>query len=453
MKRGPGLYAPDDVPVAPAPRFAASWRLQEKAHRLIPGGCHTYAKGDDQYPLLAPGFIRAGKGCHVWDVDGNEFIEYGMGCRAVTLGHGYGPVVAAAADAMAAGTNFTRPAAIEVACAEEFLRHVDGAEMVKFAKDGSTVTTAAVRLARAATGRTLVAVCDGDPFISYNDWFIGLTPMRAGIPAAVRQSVVSFRYNDAVGLHRFFNEHAGAIACVICELERTEPPRAGFLADLRRLCTAHGTLLIADEMITGFRWPDGNAQKHHGITADLATFGKAMGNGFAVSALAGRADLMERGGIRHDKERVFLLSTTHGAETHALAAARKTMQIYRSEDVVGHLDRMGRRLQEGMRAAARARGVAAHVDAVGMPCNLVYVTRDESGKPSQAFRALFMQELIRHGVLAPSFVVSYAHHEDDIERTIEAVDAALVVYRRALDAGVEQFLCGPPVKPVFRAYC
>jgi glutamate-1-semialdehyde 2,1-aminomutase len=433
--------------------FTESHRLRQRAHRLIPGGCHTYAKGDDQYPRLAPGFITAGKGSHVWDVDGNEFIEYGMGLRAVTLGHAFPPVVAAAAAALQQGSNFTRPAPIEVECAEEFLSIIDGAEMVKFAKDGSTVTTAAVRLARAVTGRKRVAICESDPFISYNDWFIRATPMRAGIPTDDDRLTIGFRYNDIDSVRQLFAAYPAEIACVICELERTEAPRGNFLADLYELCHRHGALFIADEMITGFRWHLGGAQKEHGVTPDLSTFGKAMANGFSVSALAGRREIMELGGIDHDRERVFLLSTTHGAETHALAAAQRTMQIYKEKDVIGRLYRQGARLERGVRAAAIDNGVAQHVEVLGRPCNLVYATRDEKREPSQRYRALFLQELIRHGVLAPSFVVSFSHSDEDIDRTLAAVDAALWVYRRALEEGVDRFLVGPPVKPVFRAYC
>ena len=433
--------------------FTQSTVLQTKAHRLIPGGCHTYAKGDDQFPSRAPGFIRNGRGCHVWDVDGNEFIEYGMGLRAVTLGHAYEPVIAAATTAMAGGTNFTRPSPIEVACAEQFLSIIDTAQMVKFTKDGSAATTAAVRLARAHTGRNLVAVCETDPFISYNDWFIATTPMRAGVPSVQQQMVLRFRYNDIDSVSALFRSFPDDIACIICELERNDPPRDNFLGDLRELCTRNGALLVADEMITGFRWHLGGAQKHHGILPDLSTFGKAIANGFALSALAGRADILELGGINHERPRVFLLSTTHGAETHALAAAIETMRIYKDEDVIGHLYRQGSRLQDGVRSAAKANGVAEHVDVLGKPCNLVYVTRDEALKPSQAFRALFLQELVRNGVLAPSFVVSYSHSDADIDRTIEAVDAALHVYRHALDEGIDRYLVGPPVKPAFRAYC
>lgn len=429
--------------------FAQSRLLQERAHRIIPGGCHTYAKGDDQFPLLAPAFIRSGRGCHAWDVDGHEYIEYGMGLRAVTLGHAFPPVVEAAAAALMHGTNFTRPAPIEVECAETFLSCIDNAQMVKFAKDGSTVTTAAVRLARAFTGRTLVAVCETDPFISYNDWFIAGTTMRAGIPAAAQQMIVRFRYNDVASVRSLFQSFPDDIACVICELERSEPPRDNFLGALRDLCTENGALLIADEMITGFRWSRGSAQQYHGISADLATYGKAMSNGFSVSALAGRRDVMELGGFRHRQRRVFLLSTTHGAETHALAAALATMRFYRDHDVTGQLDRQGRRLLRGIHEMTVANGVADYITLMGKPCNLVYAARDQKGVPSQPFRTLFLQELIRGGVIAPSFVVSYSHTDDDIDRTIDAVGSALRVYRRALGDGVERYLVGPSVAPVF----
>jgi glutamate-1-semialdehyde 2,1-aminomutase len=205
-------------------------------------------------------------------------------------------------------------------------------------------------------------------------------------------------------------------------------------------------------MITGFRWHKSGAQHLYGITPDLSAFGKALANGFSLSALAGRREIMRLGGLDHDRERVFLLSTTHGAETHALAAAVATLETYRDEDVIGHLYRQGERLREGIRQAATAAGVEQHVQCLGRPCCLLFTTRDERGQPSQAFRTLFLQEMIRRGVLAPSFVVSYAHTDQDIDETIDAAGDALRVYRRALDEGVENYLVGPPVKPVFRPY-
>ena len=432
--------------------FANSQALREHAHRLIPGGCHTYAKGDDQYPTLAPGFIARGRGCHVWDVDDNEFIEYGMGLRAVTLGHGYPAVVEAAYRAMRDGLNFTRPSPIEAECARAFLDLIEGAEMVKFAKNGSDVTTAAVKLARAHTGRDLIAVCADHPFFSTDDWFIGTTPMAAGIPQAIRDLTVTFRYNDPESVAALFERYPGRLACVIMEAASTVEPERDFLHQTQRVCHAHGALFVLDEMITGFRWHLGGAQKLYGVAPDLSTFGKGMANGFALAALTGRREIMERGGLPQDGERVFLLSSTHGAETSTLAAAVATMRIYRDEGVIEVLYRQGERLRDGVEEAARASGVEPYFGVVGNPTNLVYVTRDRAGRPSQHFRALFLQELIRRGVLAPSFVVSYSHRDEDIDATVDAVAEALAVYRRALDDGVERHLVGCPVKPVFRRF-
>jgi len=426
--------------------------LRRRAHDLIPGGCHTYAKGDDQFPEQAPAFIVRGDGCHAWDLDGNEFVEYGMGLRAVTLGHAFAPVVEAVTRQLRQGANFTRPAPIEVECAELLQSLVPGAEMVKFCKDGSHAVDGAVRLARAHTGRDMIAICGDHPFFSTSDWFIATTEMNAGIPEATRRQVLKFRYNDLASLEALFAEHPGQIACVIMEAARIEEPQPGYLQKLKALAHANGALLIFDEMITGFRWHLAGAQQVYGVTADLCTFGKALANGFAVSALAGRRDIMQLGGGGHERERVFLLSTTHGAETHELAAAIATMRFYRDHQVVETLYARGGRLRAGFERAVADNGLAGHVDVVSRDCNLLFGTRDADRRPSQAFRTLFMQEMIARGVIAPSFVVSWSHSEADIDRTVEAAGEALRVYRRALEDGPEKFLRGRPVKPVFRRY-
>lgn len=435
-----------------AQRSRTSPSLQVRAHQLIPGGCHTYAKGDDQYPVLAPAFIARGAGCRVWAADGRQFIEYGMGNRAVGLGHAYPAVVEAVQRELLRGSNFTRPSPLEVACAESFLDLVDGAEMVKFCSDGSDATSGAIRLARAYTGRDLIACCADHPFFSTDDWFIGTTPMNAGIPEAIRQLTVTFRYNDLAGVEALFEQYPGRIAALILEPARTEDPPAGYLQALQRLCHANGALLILDEMITGFRWHNGGAQKVYGIRPDLATFGKALANGFSVSALAGRRELMRLGGLDHDRPRVFLLSTTHGAETHALAAAIATMEVYRREGVIEHLYRQGARLRQEVEEVVRRHGLTEFIKLLGRPCCLSYATLGPDGRPSQAFRTLFLQETIRRGVLMPSLVVSYSHGDADIDLTVAAIDGALGVYRRALEEGVERHLVGRPSQTVYRRY-
>lgn len=433
--------------------FSRSNQLRKRAHAIIPGGCHTYAKGDDQYPVLSPGFIERGHGCRVWDVDGNEFVEYGMGNRAVGLGHGYEPVVARAREAMANGSNFTRPARIEVECAETFLESITGAEMVKFCSDGSDATSGAMRLARAYTGRDLIARCADHPFFSTDDWFIGTTPVDAGIPETIKALTLQFPYGDIEATASLFERHPGQIAAFILEPSRAEDPPAGYLQALQQLCHDNGALLILDEMITGFRWHAGGAQQLYGIVPDLSCFGKAMANGFSVSALAGKREYMRLGGLDHtDRPRVFLLSTTHGAETHALAAAAATMRVYQNEPVIEHLERQGARLRAGFDAAAARHGLSGHVAVTGRDCCLAYKTLDRDGKPSQAYRSLFLQETIRRGVLMPSLVVSYAHADEDIDKTVEAVDGALAVYAKAMTDGAERYLVGRPSQVVYRKY-
>ncbi len=433
-------------------KFDESLRIQKSFNDLIPGGCHTYAKGDDQYPQFMPVYIARGKGSHVWDIDGNEFIEYGMGLRSVTLGHAFGPVVEAARRQMLLGNNFVRPARIELECAEEFLSIITGAEMVKFCKDGSDATSGAVKLARAFTGRDMVAICGDHPFFAVDDWFIGSTAISAGIPQCVKDLTVKFRYNDLGSVKELFERYPGKIACVILEAEKYDPPRNNFLHELKSLAHANGALFVLDEMITGFRWHLGGAQKKYGIVPDLSAFGKALANGFALSALAGRRDVMERGGLRHDKERVFLMSTTHGAENHALAAAIATMRFYKANPVVETLYAQGKKLADGVNRASRELGLEEYVSIIGPDCCSVYTTRDREKKPSQPFRTLFLQETMKRGLLMPSSIVSYSHSDEDIASTIERIAEALVVYRKALDEGIGKYLVGDPIKPVYRKY-
>ena len=382
----------------------------------------------------------------------NEFIEYGMGLRSVTLGHAFEPVVKAACRQMQFGTNFTRPAKIEVDLAEKLLEVVDGAEMVKFAKNGSDVTTAAVKLARAFTGRDLIAVCQDHPFFSVDDWFIGTTPLSAGIPQSIIEMTLKFEYGDIESLQRLFNAFPKQIACVVMEPETNTPPAAGYLQLVKDLCEREGVVLFFDETITGFRWHLGGGQKFHGVVPHLSAFGKAMGNGFAIAALAGKREIMRLGGLGHDRPRVFLLSTTHGAETHALAACLETISIYREQNVVEFLWRQGKFLRELVNQSILENRLEGYFELCGRPCNLVFATLDQDHKPSQAFRTLFMQELIRRAVIAPSFVVSFSHSDVEISRTAEAVHEALVVYRKALDQGIEKYLEGRPVRPVWRRY-
>jgi glutamate-1-semialdehyde 2,1-aminomutase len=434
--------------------FEKSAFAQARLHALIPGGAHTYSRGSDQYPEeMAPILVR-GRGARVEDLDGNWFVEYGMGLRSITLGHGYEPVVAAVCYAAAEGVNFSRPSVWELRAAEDFLEQVPGADMVKFAKNGSDATTAAIKLARAATGRDLVAICGTQPFFSIDDWFIATTQMNAGIPSVHRSMTLKFDYNDLASVRALFDAYPDQIAAVILEAATaTAEPEPGFLEGVRSLTEQHSSVLIFDEMITGMRWSRRGAQSVYGVTPDLSTWGKALGNGFSVAALAGKRELMQSGGLDTDASRVFLLSTTNGAETTGLAAYLAVSAAYAERDVVAEIEISGKKLRAGLEQITAEAGMAEYVSFPGRPSCLVFATKDHHGQPSQAFRTLFIQELLRRGVLGQSFVISAAHTDADIDQTIDAAAGALEVYARAVEAGTtDGLLVGRPVAPALREY-
>lgn len=426
--------------------------LHARAHARIPGGGHTYSKGDDQFPANAPRLIERGLGCRVWDTDGGEWLDYGMGLRSVILGHAHAPVLDAVRAELGKGTNFTRPSPIEGAAAEAVCRRLPGADMVKFAKNGSDVTSAAVRLARAHTGRDLVAMCRANPFYSFNDWFIGSTVVNSGVPVPVRDLTLGFDYNDPASLERLFAEHPGRIACVIIEPVALEPARDGFLEKVAAVARREGAVLIFDEMICGFRYHLRGSTGLYGVVPDLATWGKALANGFSVAALTGRRELMRLGGLDHDRDRVFLLSATNGAETHALAAAIATLDEIERHRVPDHVGAMGRRLRAGIDAASARHGLSTRVRMLGYDQSPVLACLDAEGRADLALRTLLLQEFCRQRILIPYIAVSWAHRAGDIDRTIEAYDRAVApVLARAVASGRPADLVeGALVKPVFR---
>ncbi len=425
----------------------------EKLNSLIPGGAHTYSRGHDQYPINAPEILLRGEGCYVWDPEGRKFLDYGMGLRAVGLGYGYKPVAEAAIQEIWNGNNLTRPSVIELKAAEIMTSLVDGADMVKFAKNGSTVTTAAIKLARAYTGRKYIAVCADHPFFSYDDWFIGTTAVQRGVPEEIQGLSLKFKYNAPQSLQDIFDHHHGQIAAVMLEPVVTTPPADGFLEKVQKICQKNGAVFILDEMITGFRFHLKGAQHIFNVKPDMSTFGKAMANGFSVAALVGRREIMELGGITQEgAERVFLVSTTHGAEMCGMGAFVKTAEIYSSQPVIEHIWDYGKKLIDGMNKLAMEEGIDKYFKAEGYPCSPAYVTKDADGKVSLELRTLFAQEMIANGVLIPWIALSYSHGSKELEITLSAVKNALHVYAQALNSSVEKYLKGKPVKPVFRKF-
>lgn len=431
----------------------SSKSYSRRLNAVIPGGAHTYSRGDDQYPANAPQIFKRGEGACLYTPDGEEFLDYGMCLRAVTLGYAEKQINDAAMEQIAFGNNLTRPSIVELEAAEALVDLIPSVDMVKFTKNGSNATTAAVKLARAYTGKKYVIRCFEHPFFSFDDWFIGNTPLTIGIPHEFQDLTLNFNYNDLKSLENLFDQHKGQIAGVIMEPATTEHPQPGFLQKVKDICHKNGAVFILDEMITGFRWHLQGAQAYYDAEPDLSTFGKGMANGFSVSALAGKKEIMKLGGIKDTgSEKLFLLSTTHGGEMCGLGAFLAAIKFYKEHNVIEHLWNYGEKLIRGINEIASKLSIGEYFKAGGIPCSPVYTTKDKDGAACLGMRTLFSQEMIKHNVLMPWIALSYAHTDKELGHTLHAVEKSLQVYCRALDAGYEAFVKGDIIKPVFRKY-
>jgi len=447
---------------------------KDRLNFVIPGGAHTYSRGHDQFPSNAPQILEKGRGAYVWDPEGNKYLDYGMALRAVTIGYANEQINKGAYKQIENGVNLTRPSLVELKAAELLVDLIPSAEMVKFAKNGSNVTTAAVKIARAYTGRDYVCFPRQQPFFSFDDWFIGSTPITKGIPEAYRKYSLKFDYNDLNSLEKLFNEYPNEIACVIMESATTLLPCSQncgcafntddfcaealkksntFLHKVKELCHKNGSLFILDEMITGFRFNLRGAQTYFNIEPDMSTFGKGMANGFSVAALVGKREFMDLGGItKEGAERLFLVSTTHGAEMPGLGALIATINFYKENNVINHLWQYGKKLFDGINDISRSLGLSDYFYMDGSYIIMNYITKDVEKKNSLEYRTLFLQEMIKYNVIMPWIAVSYAHGGKELNKTFDAVENSLKVYKKALEDGIEKYLNGPSIKPVFRKY-
>ena len=424
----------------------------KKAHYYIPAGAHTYSRTDEVFPSNAPKVFEKTKGVYAWDVDGNQYLDYAMACRSVTVGYDYDRISDAAIRQIHNGNTVSKASKIEVEAAELFCNLFPWVDMVKFAKNGSTVTSAATKLARAYTGKKYIARCKEHSFFSYDDWFIGDTVMNAGIPDEIKELTLQFSYNDITSVKTIFEQYKGEIAALIMEPSDSEEPVDGFLQEVGKLCKEYGVVYILDEMITGFRWDLQGACKYYGVEPDLVTFGKGMANGFSVAALGGKREIMELGGLIPGKERVFLISTTHGAEMSSLGAFVETVQVYKDLNVTDHIWEMGSKLVEGLHEIAKELNIEEYFYLQGANCSPNFVVCDKDKHPSLEYRTVFCQEMINHNILFPYISIAYQHTELEIEKTLEAARIAMKIYSNALNGNVLSFLQGEAMKPVFRRY-
>ena len=426
-------------------RLEKSEEYWARAKKLIPAGTQTFSKGPTQYvDGVAPKYLKRGKGSHVWDVDGNEYIDYAMGLHPIILGYSYPRVNEAIRKQLEDGTTFSLMHPLEVEVTELLVEVIPCAEMARFGKSGSDATTAAVRVARAFTGRDKIA---SEGYHGWQDWYIGTTEFSKGVPEAVKALTETFKYNDIESLEKVFARNEHQIAAVVMEPVGVVEPKDGFLQKVKDLAHKNGALLIFDEVISGFRMALGGAQEYFGVTPDLAAFGKAMANGMPISTVVGRSDVMSL------FNEVFF-SHTFGGETLSLAASLATMNEIREKNVVSYIWKQGKKLQDAYQKIADE----AHLEngytisCVGFPPRHSISFHDAAGKDCLEMKSLFQQEMLKRGILFPGYdAVSFSHSDEDIERTIEAAgDAMKIVAKATRENDFLKYLEGGVVKPVFR---
>ncbi len=436
--------------------FLESDAYKKAIHNLIPGGSHTYSKGDDQFPQLAPAAISHGKGSHIWDIDGNEYLDCPMGLTSVSLGHAYEPVLKAIQNELKNGVNFQRPSVLEREMAERFLSIVSVHDRIKFAKNGSIATTAAVKLARARTGRNLVAFPRDHPFYSYDDWFIATTPCNKGIPDEITKLSVTFQSFDIASVKAMFEAHPGQIACIITEPEKSdtksESEKEAYIKELIKITHQNGALFILDEMVTGFKTGFPGSISKWSLEPDMATWGKGIANGFSFCALTGKSDVMDLGGItREGEEKVFLISTTHGGETHTMSAAIATIDEFQRHNIIEHNQAIGDQLIAICNQIINDHRLFKYIQISPTNWLVGFSFYDSQNEVSNGMRTLVMQEMIKRGVLFQgAFVPCFSHSEEDVLYFAKAFDEVLPIYSEAIDKGFESLLIGVPAKPVFR---
>ncbi|ATU97430.1 aminotransferase class III-fold pyridoxal phosphate-dependent enzyme [Aeromonas salmonicida] len=424
-------------------RYQHSLTLSARAEQSIPLGSQTFSKSRLCFPYgAAPLFIERGQGARVWDVDGNEYLDFASGLLAISLGYCDPDVNQAVMEQLNLGSIFSLPHRLETEVAEQLIELIPCAEMVRFGKNGTDATSACIRLSRAVTGRERVAVCG---YHGWQDWYIGSTTRHLGVPECVRELTHRFDYNDLYSLKAQLEAHPGEFAAVILEPMNVAWPAPDFLHGLRQLCDEHGALLVFDETITGFRNHLGGAQTLFGVTPDLAAFGKGMANGFPLSAVVGRRQYMRR------MEDIFF-SGTFGGDAIALAAANAVIGKMRRLDVPTRLAERGQQLLDGLNALLQKLDAPGWLQSAGHPSWCFLLTGDSTNHTSWQLKSYLMQELCKRGILSlGSHNLNLAHSEEDI-RTLLAVYAEVLPELIRLDASkaIHQALDGEPIQPVFK---
>lgn len=429
--------------MTPLERYRRSVEWLARAESVIPLGSQTFSKSRAALPAgAAPLFVERGAGSRVWDVDGNEYVDFINGLLAISLGYGDPDVDSAVREQLDRGVTFSLPHPIETEVAEMIVELVPCAELVRFGKNGSDATSGAIRVARAYTKRDRVAVCG---YHGWQDWYIGSTTRDLGVPAATKALTHRFGYNDAASLEALFLDHPGEFAAVILEPMNTTWPVDHFLEDVQEITKRHGALLVFDETITGFRYAMGGAQELFGVIPDLATFGKGIANGFPLAIVAGRREYMRL------MEDVFF-SFTFGGETLSLTAAKAVMTKMQREPVLATIHRRGQAILDGVAERIREHGVDGLCRVSGHPAWSFFHIADAGPYTALDLKTLYLQEMFERGILTlGTHNVSYAHSGDDVARLLGAYDEILPMLREAVDREdlLDRLHC-EPLRPLFQ---
>jgi glutamate-1-semialdehyde 2,1-aminomutase len=424
-------------------RYRQSIAMLERAERSIPLGSQTFSKSRLSMPAgVSPYFLERGQGSRVWDVDGNEYVDFVNALLSVSLGYNDPDVNAAVLEQLQSGVSFSLPHRLEMEVAEAIIEAVPCAQAVRFGKNGSDATSGAIRLARAFTGRDHVAVCG---YHGWQDWYIGSTTRDLGVPAAVKELTHRFEFNNLASLDALLAARPGQFAAVILEPMNTTWPAAGFLEGVVELAHRHGALAIFDETITGFRFSFGGAQELFGVTPDLATFGKGVANGFPLSIVTGRKEVMKL------MEEIFF-SFTFGGETISLAATLAVIRKMRREPVIATIAERGQAILEGVAQRALRHGVDSFVSVCGHPSWSFLQIKDTPVYSSLELKTLFLQEMFARGILTGgTHNISYAHSRDDVARLLSAYDEVLPMLRDAVALhDLDRRLLTKPLAPLFK---
>ncbi|MCI5156945.1 MAG: aminotransferase class III-fold pyridoxal phosphate-dependent enzyme [Candidatus Electrothrix sp. AUS1_2] len=424
-------------------RYNNSSVLLARALKTIPLASQTFSKSITQFPEgISPLFIERGQGSRVWDVDGNEYIDFISALGAVTLGYNDYDVTNAVQAQLKKGVTFSLPHPLEMEVAEALVDMIPCAEKVRFGKNGTDVTSAAIRIARACTGREHVAVCG---YHGWQDWYIGSTTRNLGVPESTIALTHSFRYNDIQSLEEIFHLHKDQVAAVIMEPMNVSPPKPDFLQSVATVTRKNGAVFILDEMITGCRLGKGGAQECFSVVPDLATFGKGLANGFPLSALVGKNEMMSR-------MKDIFFSGTFGGETLSLAAAKTVLKKIADGEVVGKLLSQGKKVMDGVQSLIMKHNVDHLFTITGHPSFSFLLPKGSGESSSFAVKTLWMQEIFKRGILCiGSHNMTCSHSDADIERLLEVYDEVFpVIYNAVADNSLLDKLEVKPLEPLFQ---